>query len=437
MTQELLTRIRQGIVEYKKRHDNCTNQELAEDFIRKTAFSPSTNSFRLEEVIGFHVIQENELGEIIIHECEDKTEAEEKVKELYPDGIKQDTLELICYSAPIKVIPHAGVQKRSQTDLTGLSDSDAIQAIVDAGASRIADTISDIHRILKDETETGIMNNINPVTVDDAINHRMSLQEDLETTRAEAVFSLIRDSDDGEKSLVKEAAWRSQNMATSGEALIYPDPKKMSIDVTSSKKIQYSTLLALDRFLSNEMGVSVAKVLAKVHPILAKAFNANTEWRPSLSGTPESNEDGEVSFGKNLGSNLREMIHEMAHSGFDMQPIFDKRVGGNCIGMVKLSDVAGLMSDDSFNLRPDSTVSELQNYGPEGMILPPPPQIDASSDLSVAGNILKHGNDAIIVKFDPNNWFGNKTELEAAKEILAPGYHIMTSHDIIAYRLSN
>jgi hypothetical protein len=103
--------------------------------------------------------------------------------------------------------------------------------------------------------------------------------------------------------------------------------------------------------------------------------------------------------------------------------------------MVKLSDVAGLMSDDSFNLRPDSTVSELQNYGPEGMILPPPPQIDASSDLSVAGNILKHGNDAIIVKFDPNNWFGNKTELEVAKKILAPGYHIMTSHDIIAYRL--
>lgn len=435
MTQELLTRIRQGIVEYKMRHNNCTNLELAEDFIRKTAFSPSNNSFRLKEVNGFHVIEEDDLGEITIHEFEVMTEALEKVKELYPDGIKQDVHKLICYSAPIKVIPHAGVQERSQTDITGFSGSDAIQAIVDAGASRIADTISDIHKILKDETETGIINNINPVTVGDAINHRMSLQEDLETTRAEAVFSLIRDSDDGEKYLVKEAVWRSQNMATSGEALIYPDPKKMSIDVSSPKKIQYSTLLALDRFLSNEMGVSVATVLAKVHPILAKAFDANTEWRPSLSGSPECSEDGEFSFGKHLASNLREMIHEMAHSGFDIQPIFDKTIGGNCIGMVKLSDVAGLMSDDSFNLRPDSTVSELQNYGPEGMILPPPPQIDASSDLSVAGNILKHGNDAIIVKFDPNNWFGNKTELEAAKEILAPGYHIMTSHDIIAYRL--
>jgi hypothetical protein len=344
-------------------------------------------------------------------------------------------MRLILYNAPVNFIPKAGVQERSQKNLSMLSNSDAIQAIVDAGALRIADTISDINRILKDESETGVMNNVNPATIDDAINHRKSLQEHLEMRRAETVFSLIRDSDDGEKYLVKEAAWRSQNMATSGEALIYPDPKKMSIDVTSSKKIQYSTLLALDRFLSNEMGVSVATVLAKVHPILAEAFSANTEWRPSLSGSPGSSGDGEFSFGKHLGSNLREMIHEMAHSGFDIQPIFDKRIGGNCIGMVKLSDVAGLMSDDSFNLRPDSTVSELQNYGSEGIILPPPPQIDASSDLSVAGNILKHGNDAIIVKFDPNNWFGNKTELEAAKEILAPGYHIMTSHDIIAYRL--
>ena len=62
MTQELLTRIRQGIVEYKMRH-NCTSQELAEDFIRKTAFSPLTNSFRFEVVEGWNVIEEDDLGE--------------------------------------------------------------------------------------------------------------------------------------------------------------------------------------------------------------------------------------------------------------------------------------------------------------------------------------------------------------------------------------
>ena len=66
---------------------------------------------------------------------------------------------------------------------------------------------------------------------------------------------------------------------------------------------------------------------------------------------------------------------------------------------------------------------------------PPPPQIDASVDLSVAGNILKHGNDCVIIKFDPENWLGSKTELAAIKKILEPGCHILTSHDVIAYRL--
>jgi hypothetical protein len=70
------------------------------------------------------------------------------------------------------------------------------------------------------------------------------------------------------------------------------------------------------------------------------------------------------------------------------------------------------------------------------LILPPPPQIDASSDLSIAGGILKHGIEAIIVKFDPENWSRGESELDVIKETLMPGYHIMTSHDIIAYRLN-
>ena len=77
----------------------------------------------------------------------------------------------------------------------------------------------------------------------------------------------------------------------------------------------------------------------------------------------------------------------MANKGFDIQPIFDSRQGGNCIGIVKLSDVVGVLSDLSFNLRDEDTVATLKSYGAEGLIRSPPPQIDASTDLSVAGNI--------------------------------------------------
>ena len=104
---------------------------------------------------------------------------------------------------------------------------------------------------------------------------------------------------------------------------------------------------------------------------------------------------------------------------------------------MKLSDIVGLMSDMSFELRAEHTVAELLNYGSEGLIRSPPPQIDASTDLSIAGNILKHGNESLIVKFDPQNWFGSEHELEQISQIIEPGYHIMTAHDIIAYRLIN
>jgi len=165
--------------------------------------------------------------------------------------------------------------------------------------------------------------------------------------------------------------------------------------------------------------------LVTAHAILAPNFNEGAK-REALSGKNSN------TFGRHLGSDLFEMVNDMACKGFDIQPIFNHE-DGQCIGMVKLSDVAGLMSDDSYMLRPGATVSDLKNHN---LILPPPPQIDASSDLSIAGGILKHGIEAIIVKFDPENWSQGESELDAIKKTLVPGYHIMTSHDIIAYRLN-
>ena len=193
-------------------------------------------------------------------------------------------------------------------------------------------------------------------------------------------------------------------------------------------------MLELDRFLSGKDGVSVGMVLSKAHGVLAGNFGANPEWRESINGSPviggsAGNEN--FNFGKHMDSNLIEMIDEIANKGFDIQPIFDSQCGGNCVGIVKLSDIVGLMSDMSFKLNKSQTVSVLENYG---VIRPPPPQIDASTDLSVAGNILKHGNECIMVKYDPII-FRNKDEKEHVESVLEPGFHIMTAHDIIAYRL--
>tara|TARA_B100001250_G_scaffold43054_1_gene33969 strand:- start:4673 stop:5908 length:1236 start_codon:yes stop_codon:yes gene_type:complete len=410
MTEELMARIYKGIQEYTVRH-SCTIKELAADFVRKTAFSTSNNSFNIRERLGFHVIEEGIDGPEI-HYFTTQEEAMEKVQQLYPD-IEDKALKYICYEAPNSYTPTAGKHEKSSTDLSGMSDSAAVDMIVDAGSSRIADTISDINTIIDGEEASGYLNTVNHLTMEAAINHRKKLQRKLEIARAENVFARLKE----DKFLQDEKSWYEENNI--------PFPSiKLEIDVSKAKSIQYDRLLALDRFLSNESGVTVAHVLVTAHAILAPNFDESVK-REALSGKNSN------TFGRHLGSDLYEMVNDMASKGFDIQLIFD-RVNGQCIGMVKLSDVAGLMSDSSYLLRPGATVSELKD---QKLILPPPPQIDASSDLSIAGGILKHGIDAIIVKFDPDN-FEQNAELDTIKETLMPGYHIMTSHDIIAYCLN-
>ena len=438
MTEELLTRIRKGILDYQMKH-SCTKEELAEHFIRSAAFSPHS-SFKLDPVYGYKVLEEDDFGDIFIHECQTKSEAQEKFDELYPNGASKEAKSYLMYEAPVDLIPKAGVQSSAEISLNGKNHDDVIKAIVSKGTKNVAGHITSILNSLKDENETGVLNNVNPSSVSESISKTKSLQEDLENQRAEAVFSLLKGSSDVEKYIIPKASWQDQEMSTKGESLVYPNLSKMPVELNKKGKkgIGYSFLLEFDRFLSGKLGVNVGMVLAKVHPELAKNMGANPEWRESINGspnseTPSSSED--FNFGRHLGSNLREMFDEMAKKGFDVQPIFDKRSGGNCIGIVKLSDIVGLMSDMSFELRNEHTVSVLQDYGAEGLIRSPPPQIDASTDLSVAGDILKHGNESLIVKFDPEHWFGNKDELEQIKQTLEPGYHIITPHDIIAYRL--
>ena len=62
MTEELLTRIRKGIVDYQVKH-SCTKEELAEHFIRSAAFSPHS-SFKLDPIYGYKVLEEDDFGDM-------------------------------------------------------------------------------------------------------------------------------------------------------------------------------------------------------------------------------------------------------------------------------------------------------------------------------------------------------------------------------------
>lgn len=443
MTEELLTRIRKGIIEYKQKHAIKNNDVFAEHFIRSIAFSPKNPGFKLKEITKWKVLVEGDLGDVEILEFDTKDEAQARFDEEYPNGATAEAKGYLMYQAPADFMPTAGGQERTQVDLQGFEDAEAVNIIIEKTKSNIVANITDILNNLKGENETGDPNNHKPNTLSEAVEKRAKLQFELEMSKANTVFGLIMDNaETGEKYIIPKDSWENQNMAKKGEHLTYPNLARMPVKSSKkSKSIGYSLLLELDRFLSDDLGVSVGMVLARSHTKLAQNFGANPEWRESIGGSQNRAEDStnsEFNFGKHLGSNLREMIDEMANKGFDIQPIFDSRSGGNCIGIVKLSDVVGIMSDLSFVLRDDDTVSVLKNYGADGLIRPPPPQIDASTDLSVVGNILKHGNECVIVKYDPEHFYPtneNHGEREEIKKILEPGFHIMTSHDIIAYRL--
>ena len=100
MDNELLTRIATRLEQYKTRHGK-TNYEVAEQFIRHIAFNPNNNSFRMEEVIGWKVIEQDDLDpdDIIIHKFYTKEEAEIKFNELYKNGADKSVKKYLMYQA--------------------------------------------------------------------------------------------------------------------------------------------------------------------------------------------------------------------------------------------------------------------------------------------------------------------------------------------------
>jgi hypothetical protein len=426
MTEELMVRILMGIENYKRVNGgpaSMTDLQFAENFIRATAFSPSNSGFRFRSIRGWRIVEINDDFEgppFTLHDADSKEEAEKKLQEIYPGGVGEELLPYLCYETDIEFQPVVGVKEKSQVSLSEMSDQDAINQIVLNHATNITATMTDIKNHIKGAKETGHLNETNPKTLKSAIKQVENLQLELEEKRAEQLQELVVNRG-GKRHLLTKKEW------TSSEVQDYPD-LSTKIEIAKPKNIQYSVLLALDRFLSNSLGVSVASVLAKVHPILAPNFGENPKLRPSLGGV------GSGTIGRTMDSNLIEMMSDMATKGFDVQPIFGPF--GKCIGIVRLNDVAGLLaSDSSFEIRPGDNISRL-NDSDLKLILPPPPEIDGTADLSIAGGILKHGTQAVMVNFQPDSWVGKDSELKEAKEVLAPGLHIMTSHDIIAYRLS-
>ena len=255
MTEELLTRIRKGIIEYKQKHAIKNNDVFAEHFIRSIAFSPKNPGFKLKEITKWKVLVEGDLGDVEILEFDTKDEAQARFDEEYPNGATAEAQGYLMYQAPADFMPTAGGQERTQVDLQRFEDAEAINIIIEKTKSNIVANITDILNNLKGENETGDPNNHKPNTLSEAVEKRTKLQFELEMSKANTVFGLIMDNaETGEKYIIPKDSWENQNMAKKGEHLTYPNLARMPVKSSKkSKSIGYSLLLELDRFLSDDL----------------------------------------------------------------------------------------------------------------------------------------------------------------------------------------
>ncbi len=407
MTKELLTRVYQGIRNY-----DGTDKKLAEDFLRANIFSTLNNAFRLDPISGWHVLDIDDFDGSSIHFFETEEKAKNKVEQLY-GSCSDEFLSLMCYAGDIGYNAKAGKKNPG----INIDENDATEKLMEKGVSNITATLTKIKNSQKGELETGLIEVFNPSTLEEAKNKRIDLIKKLGSRRGDEISKLlIRDRVNTR--LKTEPEWIDESSSP------YPSFEDMALKI-SKPAFDYSTLLALDRFLSVSLESPIAYVLAKVHPILAESYGEYTTIRPIIGG------EGSGPIGRTLNSNLKEVMSDMAIKGFDMQPIFDD--SGKCIASVRLQDVAGFItSPRGMNISDDTKIKYLEDCN---LLLPPPPQLGGETDLSIAAAMLQHGAEAVLVYFDPNNWFSDKRKLEETQKVLNPGLHIMTSHDVVAFQL--
>ena len=410
MTKELLARVYQGIRNY-----SGSDKDLAEDFIRNNLFSTFNSAFQLEAISGWHVLELNDFEDSVVHLCETEEQANRIVKEIY-GHCEPKFITIICYRGDIGYEAKAGKKSKSRVQI---NEGNARELLIEKGVKNITATLTKIKNSQKSELETGIIKSNNPNSIEEAKKKRLDLLKELGLKRGEQIEKLVVD-DGGNKRLMSESEWDKIS------AEPYPSFNKMKTEI-DSMEIDYSTLLALDKFLSEPLDAPLAFVLAKVHSKLAVNYGENAEKRPTIGG------EGSGSIGKTLESNMISVLRDMAIKGFDMQPIFDN--SGKCIASIRLKDVAGfLTSARGRNIPHNTTIKYLLECD---LLLSPPPQLGGEADLSDAAAILSHGTEAVLVNFDPENWFGCEEKLEVALSVLTPGLHIMTSHDVITYQLLN
>jgi len=208
------------------------------------------------------------------------------------------------------------------------------------------------------------------------------------------------------------------------------EPKIVGGDrIIRSSTFDLSLCVAVIDFLEEHVSplkATAAEVLDASHQWRMNHAGENNESRPALIGT--DNEDWPI--GAKEGDYLRETVENMIKHQFDIQPLFSP--SKRCIGTLQLNSLAVEIGKYGYDRIGD--LVDIKVLNDLELIGDAPVTIDAMLPLHSFGRYLGGGLDAILFEWIPDD---NSRLIDLKDKMrLDHGIHIITSHDIIAYRIN-
>jgi hypothetical protein len=156
------------------------------------------------------------------------------------------------------------------------------------------------------------------------------------------------------------------------------------------------------------------------------------KWRSEQlgEGGERCSLNGSGIIGCREGDDLHQIATGMVENQFDVQPIFNSK-GNRVIGSLELKKIVGIVAGRGVSVLPKEVDrSELEELGLWG---PKLPQVDPMQDVETAAMLLQRQIDGVLFVWSEDTYSHRLPE--DCQGTLEDGFHIVTSHDILAFGL--
>ena len=128
---------------------------------------------------------------------------------------------------------------------------------------------------------------------------------------------------------------------------------------------------------------------------------------------------------------LQKVVENMVANQFSVQPIFSKEKVN--LGSLELKTLTSFIALNGLKSLPQNIdASQLRDQGLLGNVLP---IIDAKVTVDTVSQYLSAGMSTDAIIFEWNSDLHSSILPQDCQGILEDGYHIVTSHDLVAYKM--